>query len=1097
MKSTMKKAVSILIAIAMVFNMSMETGFTVNAAVNYDVVITEVGIYQKNGVTKVYAYYANEGTEKVADDFSMEFYIDKEYKGSEAVSGGLEPGETGIVTMTVSGTYSSTCAITAIADIADGKTANNNRTSYRRAKNTEPTTAPSVTTAAPTTAAPTTTKAEPYVTITKVEYTPVNPKEGDIVKITVSAKNNSSTRVDNKPVYVDIGNTRLQGTITIPAGGTGSVTVNDWTPSAGTYTAKVSLPYDDNYTATDSVNITVASTSQNMEAKVVAVGGYSENVYGGDTVTFTTLVQNTGGVDIPAGKEYTVTLSMDDTPIKTVVLSQAIPVNGYVKIETSWTATVGGHAFTASMDGSSVTKHLNVQRKINYDYSAATGGVDLQVTDIGYYNVTTGETNGSIAVGDLIQFIAYGVNAGDTTSASNTKHGVSFSINNSTWADGGTTWSDTFYGPLAPGAFHEFQANGGSRTDTNGNWIGTGGSTGSCWVATEGSNNVTANINDDNSVSEINRNNNTKTVSITVPYTVTFGTTDTPDNVNVDAADVMPGEVSGLTVTKANERTVSLSWTEAGNATSYNIYRNGEYIGSTISCSYTDRGSFTVGNNYTYMVKAVSGSTESSGTDTVATIEATTTEVQAYGVPQTFTAASDITMTANEENVGVFKTRVYENDARIGTYATNNPGTYTNVAMFDYSGDVSVTIKVHRTDISYVTVRPTRKGMITSQTVSGGYTYITMNMKEGQQGQYSIEFNGSYKGADTILLFAQEILEKPSNVWKTISSYEKCDDLVVPEGKILWIEGGAVLNGWVHCSDNSKIMGRGIITQNDWGAWGGNNRRNPLSVGYEPVDYNGNTPYNNGKGGEELGSSNVQVIGISVLDSTGWAVNIRNSDNVLLKDVNVITARSNGDGITIQSSYNVMLDGCFVRSSDDSIVVKNYDSINSHDILVQNCTVWTDIAQSLEIGYETDMGGASASRCEAGYANTDAKIYNIFFKDIDIVHRFHKGVVTIHNGDNVPITHVAYKNIYIDHKVDGSANGGDGHNIDIEAYAVNAADKSWTHNWHNDGYIRDIWFTNITANGGDAVRGTINADSVHWGETISDDFLGWQTLNFN
>lgn len=109
-------------------------------------------------------------------------------------------------------------------------------TPCRWAKNTEPTTTPPVTTAAATTAAPTTTTVSPYVTITSVEYTLANPKDGEIVKITVFAKNDSSTRVDNKPVYVDIGNTRLQGTITIPAGGTGSVTVNDWTASAGTYT---------------------------------------------------------------------------------------------------------------------------------------------------------------------------------------------------------------------------------------------------------------------------------------------------------------------------------------------------------------------------------------------------------------------------------------------------------------------------------------------------------------------------------------------------------------------------------------------------------------------------------------------------------------------------------------------------------------------------------------------------------------------------------------------------------------------------------------------------------------------------------------------
>ena len=493
------------------------------------------------------------------------------------------------------------------------------------------------------------------------------------------------------------------------------------------------------------------------------------------------------------------------------------------------------------------------------------------------------------------------------------------------------------------------------------------------------------------------------------------------------------------------------------------------------------------------------GSTVGDGATIQVTTEATTSEVQAYGVPQTFDASGDVSMTVNDESVGVYKTRVYEEDKRIGLYATNNPVTFGNVAIFDYKGDASVRIKVNRTDINSVTIRPTRKGLSAAQETKDGATYITINMKEGQQGQYSIEFNGSYKGANSIMLFAQDILNKPDNVWKTISSYEKKDDLVVPEGKILWIEGGAVLNGYVHCMNNSKIIGRGIITQNDWGAWGGNNRRNPVSVGYEPVYYDGNTPKNNGKGGTELGSSNVQVIGISILDPTGWAVNIRNSNNVLFKDVNVVSARSNGDGITIQSSYNVFLDGCFVRSSDDSIVVKNYDNINAHDIRVEDCTVWNDIAQCLEIGYETDMGGAGSSRCEAGYKNEDAKIYNVLFKNIDVVHRFHKGVATIHNGDNIPIYHIAYDGVYVDHKAKGTDNGGDGNDIDIEAYAVNRSDLSWTHNWHDvsGNTISDVWYTNVNVEGGNATVGNVQIDKAHWGETISDDFLSWKTLNFN
>lgn len=1110
MKGKIRKILSLLMAFTMVMNLNLITGYSVKAAVDYDVVITKVGIYQKDGATKVYADYKNVGAASVGSDFNMSFYVNRESIGTEKIAAGLGAGKTARVEYTVSGSYSGKCLVTAIADINDGNTSNNNRTSQRDVNSAEPVTEPETaepetTTVAPatpetTTEAPTTKPISDHVKITGITYSPENPKVGDTVKITVTAKNEGDQMVMNKHVAVKIGNQTLTGTITIEAHSEVSMNVSPWTPTeAGVFTADASIDIEGTKVTASRSNIVVAAAAtENMEAKVVALGGFPSEIYEGDVITFTTLVKNTGNVDIPAGTKHVVNMAIDGSSFQTVTLSQDIPAGGYVKIESNWTATRGGHTIVSQMEGSDVTKKINVKRKFNTDYTAVTGGVDMVVTDIGYHNVTTGEDDGTINVGDIIQFKAVGVNAGDTAKPAGVKCGMAFYINGSTYdTGGGMMWDDTFRGndsSLAPGESHIFITNGGNRTDAG---------HGHLWKATEGTNTVEAYINDDDKdkTDEINRNNNRKTVTITIPYIVNsyFDTQDTADNVNVDAADVKPGVVTGLTCTKSNETKVSLSWNAADNATSYNVYKGSELIGTTTDCSYTYTGTFNVGDTASYTVKAVRGSAVGDGATIQVTTEATTSEVQAYGVPQTFDASGDVSMTVNDESVGVFKTRVYEEDKRIGTYATNNPVTFGNVAIFDYKGDASVRIKVNRTDINSVTIRPTRKGLSATQETKDGATYITINMKEGQQGQYSIEFNGSYKGANSIMLFAQDILNKPDNVWKTISSYEKTDDLVVPEGKILWIEGGAVLNGYVHCMNNSKIIGRGIITQNNWGPWGGNNRRNPVSVGYEPVYYDGNTPKNNGKGGTELGSSNVQVIGISILDPTGWAVNIRNSNNVLFKDVNVVSARSNGDGITIQSSYNVFLDGCFVRSSDDSIVVKNYDNINAHDIRVEDCTVWNDIAQCLEIGYETDMGGAGSSRCEAGYKNEDAKIYNVLFKNIDVVHRFHKGVATIHNGDNIPIYHIAYDGVYVDHKAKGTDNGGDGNDIDIEAYAVNRSDLSWTHNWHDvsGNTINDVWYTNVNVEGGNATVGNVQITDAHWGQTISDDFLSWKTLNFN
>ena len=701
MKGKIRKILSLLMAFTMVMNLNLVTGYSVKAAVDYDVVITKVGIYQKDGATKVYADYKNVGAASVGSDFNMSFYVNRESIGTEKIAAGLGAGKTARVEYTVSGSYSGKCLVTAIADINDGNTSNNNRTSQRDVNSAEPATEPETaepetTTVAPatpetTTEAPTTKPISDHVKITGITYSPENPKVGDTVKITVTAKNEGDQMVMNKHVAVKIGNQTLTGTITIEAHSEVSMNVSPWTPTeAGVFTADASIDIEGTKVTASRSNIAVAAAAtENMEAKVVALGGFPSEIYEGDVITFTTLVKNTGNVDIPAGTKHVVNMAIDGSSFQTVTLSQDIPAGGYVKIESNWTATRGGHTIVSQMEGSDVTKKINVKRKFNTDYTAVTGGVDMVVTDIGYHNVTTGEDDGTINVGDIIQFKAVGVNTGDTAKPAGVKCGMAFYINGSTYdTGGGMMWDDTFRGndsSLAPGESHIFITNGGNRTDAG---------HGHLWKATEGTNTVEAYINDDDKdkTDEINRNNNRKTVTITIPYIVNsyFDTQDTADNVSVEAADVKPGVVTGLTCTKSNETKVSLSWNAADNATSYNVYKGSELIGTTTDCSYTYTGTFNVGDTASYTVKAVRGSAVGDGATIQVTTEATTSDVQVYGVPQRLNASEGISMTVNDENVGVFKTRIYEEDNRVGTYAYNEPGTMGNVAIFDYTGDASV-----------------------------------------------------------------------------------------------------------------------------------------------------------------------------------------------------------------------------------------------------------------------------------------------------------------------------------------------------------------------------------------------------------------------
>jgi hypothetical protein len=289
---------------------------------------------------------------------------------------------------------------------------------------------------------------------------------------------------------------------------------------------------------------TESGTVSPSESYDLVLGGisYPTNAKYGDTVTFTALVQNASNVAVPAGAQ--VRFTVDGTTVATATAS-AIPANGSVKVTGNYNAVAGGHTVVAIIDpnnrlaaetpktNNSRTKKFNVETAINRNYTA-TSGADLYVTDISYVNLTTGQTNGSIAVGDQICWQANGVNAGDTAIGSGTKIGVQYQVDGQGWPADTFTWCDSFYGPLASHAFYDFTANGGTASGTNKN----------IWIATAGTHSIMAWIDDSTLIGESNEGNNQTTKNITVPYAgPNYVTADDPDNLdNIQPVTQAPTE---------------------------------------------------------------------------------------------------------------------------------------------------------------------------------------------------------------------------------------------------------------------------------------------------------------------------------------------------------------------------------------------------------------------------------------------------------------------------------------------------------------------------------------------------------------------------
>lgn len=195
--------------------------------------------------------------------------------------------------------------------------------------------------------------------------------------------------------------------------------------------------------------------------------------------------------------------------------------------------------------------------------------------------------------------------------------------------------------------------------------------------------------------------------------------------------------------------------------------------------------------------------------------------------------------------------------------------------------------------------------------------------------------------------------------------------------------------------------------------------------------------------------SNITVKDVSFIDPAGWCYNMYFCNGVTISNTKIISSRSNGDGISIQSCQNVEVSDSFVRSWDDSLVVKNYPRWDNRSvegttrsIHFDNCIIWTDLAQSMEIGYEC-----------VGEVMDD-----IVFNNITVLHNYHKAVFSIHNGNNANITNVKFTNITVE---DAAMGRGDGNKYLIDFRNTHSSTWSDQHKVTGLGSIDTVLLENI------------------------------------
>lgn len=349
----------------------------------------------------------------------------------------------------------------------------------------------------------------------------------------------------------------------------------------------------------------------------------------------------------------------------------------------------------------------------------------------------------------------------------------------------------------------------------------------------------------------------------------------------------------------------------------------------------------------------------------------------------------------------------------------------TPITYFDFEGAARIEITVPDQVLESVKISPVRYGLIPEIDKENHTVTFTVT----QPDTYTLTFNDS--PARALHIFANpleaELVSADDEGVVYIGPGEwDIESIILEDNQTLYLAGGAVVHGIVNgnFAKNITVKGRGIIDGSKIEGWQGKTAFIPLKFDH---------------------CDNVTIKDVIVLNANAWVCQGFNSKNGVIDGLKIISPRPNGDGITLQSCVNYEVKNCFVRSWDDGLVVKNYEG-NSDNITFSNMQLWTDLAQSMEIGYETNKGN-----------QPNATLTNINFENITVLNNFHKPVISVHNADDAIISEVLFRDIVVENAQMGSGDGSEmPYLIDLHI----AQSTNWSKTKER-GQIRNVTIENV------------------------------------
>ncbi|MBN2164764.1 MAG: hypothetical protein JW717_00640 [Marinilabiliaceae bacterium] len=306
-----------------------------------------------------------------------------------------------------------------------------------------------------------------------------------------------------------------------------------------------------------------------------------------------------------------------------------------------------------------------------------------------------------------------------------------------------------------------------------------------------------------------------------------------------------------------------------------------------------------------------------------------------------------------------------------------------SMVYFDFSGKVDVWVKKNNGFVNTIDIRPRSFDIIPEINSN----IITFSLE--QPANISLEVNGDK--LHNMHLFANPIRnDKPDpndpDVIYFGPGVHRPGDLPgdvfhITSGKTVFIDGGAVVKAklMVDRAHDVKIIGHGIIFQPE-------------------------------RGVEIRHSRNITIDGPIFINPSHYTIYGGASTGLNLHNIKSFACKPWTDGIDLMSCSNVVVDGVFLRTSDDCIAIygHRWDFYGSaRNIQIKNSTLWADVAHPTNIGVH-------------GNAQADGDtIENVLFQNIDILEhdedtRIAQGCFGISAGDNNLVRNIKYENIRID-----------------------------------------------------------------------------------